>query len=735
MRQILTVALLALALSPALAVEDPFGPMLGQDGTTAADSNSDGIRDAADLVSLIKTDPAPQENRALKDFEDKMDQFGALAIDDQRTQLQAWLAARTDVAASGVSPDGCVWARMKTGLPVLFMTNEDPSGAPPSGANRKGGRYAAAQATATALPPVDTKASIDPGVMAELDDTQLPAGNQALLILATDNTWPSYRWAYDFLAGFKDRGFQLPPLSNRVVAALAEYRAIPPISVAITQGHGGIYRESDFTAEKAAADPEHLVLWTNATVGDDDLMRYRSEIRAFRAIPSVGGVGIDNKGDTINGTRWAISAKWVSEYFNFQSNSVWSCQSCSGFNQEMIDAAQSNGLDVYMGWTKPIFSNFGPAVSAVTMSRTMGGPYFYNTDTSPVRPLPLSDAYREAQEAGKTTDANEGGILKIARRTTPGSFFLQVAPSLQFMRMDVAHSQLVLYGQFGSDPGEAYRSVEVDGHPLAINEWTNTRIAAAAPDGVGDVVVKRNRCPSNTKPLIRYKGTFDIDLRRNEGEGLGHMTVEAEVRVDPLPYRLTPRGPKRFGQAHAQELTGGTNPLNMIYLMRLSDVTDIDPAYTFCDDITKAHYQYAGGWQDQSCGAFRVSGSGNLSNLSFANGEIPPAGTSGISLIWILDSINGATPHYVVGIAPPGADATVKPGSSDCESYEENFFDSHCTPGGDNNPSGSGGYMFYPGADLSIPGGNTTVGSGNPTELQWSTFTPSSSPKVGDYQL
>jgi hypothetical protein len=714
-----------LPTSAVQAYEDCVDLLLGYEEATSADNNGDGVLDAADFVTLVENSGAADDMAVLRELESVYGDHAGKPLDDQRTAILAHLASSSKVAASGVSEDGCVWARLNSGLPVLFMTNEEQGPEPQVEVTRSAGGFMVSRSVAAQMAERGDVVRAD-SLTDEILRTALPMNNQAMLILSTGDNWPSFRWAYHFWEALVKNGMKVPEFGTQRWTDLSNYRHIPSVSVFINQGHGGLYSEKDFNPESTNTTESILAIWTNCYVNESDLVRYAPEKEALRAIPSIGGN--DKVGDTVvKATKWAITAGWVREYFKFQPASVWSNQSCSGYNAAMIAAAKAKGLDTYIGWTKPIWSNNGPANSAILLSRTMGTPYT-NTGDPLFRPYPLDDAYREAVKRGWNKDGFKNAELKIARKTD--SVFLEIAPSIRWVKADPPNDLLMVHGVFGDDPGEGKRLLTVGGTPIEIRDWSNWRIEAilprTGPGSSGDVVARRRGFTSNKKPLVLYETTMTVDLYHSSGAALGELSANLTFRIDPLPYRRSPILEPMFFDQEMTTLTTSPDPmLAMIYLTRSYEFNDPNPHDAIINDMTShATYNYGGSYGEESCGTISVSGGGGLDGYPIQVGAPIPPGEKG--LVVILAWITHEEPHrYELGPGFLGCDGTFDPSDPDCDSWEHNALGAWIT---------SIKPEIQPSEDHGLAGGEEQD-SQSPTTLKWTEFKREYVPDKSKYPL
>ncbi len=380
-------------------------------------------------------------------------------------------------AATGISADGCAWARFTDGR--LFIAI----------ANRPGSVTKAARAQI----PASTRAA----------DTGLPTETTIHIFdtMGTFFTHPAQTFAPTLTAhGYK--------LSNGGVqkGTINDLMQVNGDGIFYMDAHGGTGVSQDnknvygiWTGTKQSTSGE--------TVFDDDLRNHRI------VYMSAKGDLVPNDPTTVYiETHYAITSLFVDKYMKFGTNSLVFINACSSDTSAFKNACTRNGAGVYMGWTTPVGDSTAFDTAIFLFDRMLG----YNAAVpldSPTKPpfdwteIQVEMATIIDPNTFSTFDTSSGNPpSKLIFTAGPGDLGV-VVPSIHDISVDVTKNEATLTGKFGAKQGQVFAnaSLSIQGTELQVKSWSATQIIVAITDDTVTATAKVDGRPGNTLTINQVK--------------------------------------------------------------------------------------------------------------------------------------------------------------------------------------------------------------------------------------
>jgi hypothetical protein len=215
----------------------------------------------------------------------------------------------------------------------------------------------------------------------------------------------------------------------------------------------------------------------------------------------------------------------------------------------MRDAFAAVGASVYVGWTKSVGAAYAYASMKYLLDRILG-----LNKISPENPKQRAFNIYDVKEdmtahTGLAVQPGNGSELTVIPL---GEDFGLLTPTIQFLSIEEngLRGRMFIAGIFGTDPGEANRSVTINDQPLDNVEWSSTEIDCDLPDtgsnASGTVVVKvgtgQNERESNPVNITEWKGELTYD-RDDPGSQTAQMKLTVRFRADIHDFRDKPGEP------------------------------------------------------------------------------------------------------------------------------------------------------------------------------------------------
>jgi hypothetical protein len=424
--------------------------------------------------------------------------------------LLAYLTARTDIGAAGISPDQTVWAEFADGLPVIFTNSRSANNTPPAPApqavDKEGWPARVSSAGAQGIPNADKAYVI----------SAIP-GNQAVPLLTG---WLASN-GYSIVGG------------GVLPGTVADFRTISDAGVLYVNAHGGQFTRAG-TFVLATSDSA-----TSSEAGTQEWQDYED-----------GLIILNYDKENGYGT-WVITAQFVDKYWAFAANAFVFIDGCTSFGYGSLPTDFKNtvlakGAAAYLGWSGSVGEWFASEAAAYFFDRVLGANDFA-PENPPQRPFSFNKVMIWMGENGLDfySDPGDGTNAFLRLDETHAASGILV-PTIERLVMDEASEELTVEGKFGPESADG-RKVTLGGQPAFVKSWSEDRIVLklrSEQDAFADtVVVSVRNHKSNAVPLTGWKGsfTYTVDAGQIWAPTLKQQVVcDLHFRTDVHAYRENP---------------------------------------------------------------------------------------------------------------------------------------------------------------------------------------------------
>jgi hypothetical protein len=414
--------------------------------------------------------------------------FGSLTGTDtaaQNQEMASFMRAMPEFEASGVSDDGCAWARFTDGRLLIVANNRRPE-----------------PVRSFPVAELTTRASgLPEQTLVHLYDT-----------MGTSFTHP----AVAFRGTLIGHGYQIAgdAIKNGTVE---EMKAVGGTGVFYMDAHGGSAQTRNFSWLFA--------IWTGTRVSSSLETAYADDLDNNRLAYMVA------LGDGANETHYAATGFFVNQYMRFGPNSLVFINACSSYDPSFRQACLAAGAGVYLGWTQPVADNSAYGAAVFMFDRLLGNNSVAPTD-NPAKPPMTWNELLSAMSAttyavtGTPFDTSVGSTTAFLRAAAGQGDLGPITPSIRELDVDTTAMTATLKGHFGSVTGtvDENGSIGVPGAPLKVLSWTATQIVCEIGDTTKSVIVRAGGRPSN---IGRLPGTNYI----LSGATGGPFGVDDNLRV------------------------------------------------------------------------------------------------------------------------------------------------------------------------------------------------------------
>ena len=412
----------------------------GGGGGTASDSLRNSVLDS--VVAFTSQSPTPSDQAVLQFFR-----------------------GRRAFEASGIAPDGSVWARFTDGKMLIYVSNFQPASAPPSPFNRSDGNGYGGR---TENLPGTLKARILNSLGTAFED----AGSAE---------------AVQSIRSWLDNAGYTSPLGSST-AGVNDLKQVSGDGIFYMSAHGGMCQARDSTTIYA--------IWTADEASPASDAGLKLDLDSSYVVYMVATHDRGFLGNTTS-KHYAITPKFVNRYMSFGSNSLVYFNACSSNDPTMRAACMSKGAAVYVGWSKPAKSDVAFHAARYLFDRLLGANQF-EPENPHQRPFYYTVVGYDMTMRGYDTCTVEGYPL-CQLKFTP-SFMpysgtsLKLAPSI----IDVTPllspvNTMDIDGLFGSEQG----TVSLGNTDLGIVNWAAEKVRCTVPETGGNLTVKVRGIKSN----------------------------------------------------------------------------------------------------------------------------------------------------------------------------------------------------------------------------------------------
>lgn len=461
-------------------------------------------------------------------------------------------------AAAGSSSDGTVWGVFKGGMAVYIVAGASADDSPSENAVSAPSPLRATQPARLAVSPARSTTSSSPRAALEMRTAvfstsaaagNVPASEHYHLLNGLGSVFANTDPRVDIAAMLIANGYAVDPQAD---ATLATLRSISGDGVFYLRTHGGM---GSVHADVSTADT--YALWTatdamdsTAESGDTTLT---GDLKAGRVVYMLFRNDRWNQASSLfpKNRHYGITDKFVQQYMSFSDNSFVYIDACRGGAQpSLIAAFHSKNASLVAGWTDNAVMGGMQLTAKYVFDRLLGANVFV-PESPKQRPFDFGELRIDPQfgpgktygsTSGKASDGTPVNANLIF--DSQGSFEM-LAPSIANLTSADLDDELVIAGDFGTDPGAGNRTVTInDGSgeiSLAVIDWEPaviiTDLKRTGSGSAGNVVVTVRGHHSNTRQLLAWNGTFHYTMKE-----VGSLTqtfdLDFQARVDPLDIRV-----------------------------------------------------------------------------------------------------------------------------------------------------------------------------------------------------
>lgn len=262
---------------------------------------------------------------------------------------------------------------------------------------------------------------------------------------------------------------------------------------------------------------------------------------------------IENGRNSVGGcgrvTNYGITSQFVSNHMSFAENSLVYLNVCMSGTEgagDMRQAFGNAGASVVVGWDGNVSVGESFKTVPYMIDRLLGANEVEPKEDPKQRAFNIYDVRENMEAVGRVTDPISGAVLKVFQ---VGGDFGLLAPTIQFLSVDDngVQPKLIIAGIFGTDPGEANRSVTINGTELENISWSRNGIDCDIPESganaSGTVVVKvgtgANARESNEVNITEWRGELTYE-RDDPGDQTGQMRIKVRFLADIHSFRDKP---------------------------------------------------------------------------------------------------------------------------------------------------------------------------------------------------
>ncbi len=458
----------------------------------------------------------PEQRRVvLNEAKDFSILVGDLTTDQSRQALLTWLKVNPAFEEAGIAHT-TVWARFYDATIVMFVPDWESAADP-------GGR--------TAFDPLAGRSGGSYGGRAE----KLPGFTKGTLFhghgsLYFKNDTGYLKEMFERSNTGKNAGYTIDTLR----ATIDNLMKVRDLGIFFIDTHGGMGK-TRFTVQ-----PDIFGIWTCDPMDSVGDLKYEKLLESNQLVFMCASYDYQRE------LHYAFTHRFVAKgNMTFANDAFLYIDACSSLKPGETDGlviamtnAAANHKATYIGWTD---STTG------TEARPTARYVLAAHDNSvqpgvlpPQRPFDWPSIFKRLKEDHYGVSVVKGELdYRPLSTTTP-----MLRPSISYIFMADYESKMVVYGQFGEDPGPGGREVTVDGVPATNIFWTPSfimcDISQNGKGSFGDVRVTVRGVDSNAVPLSMW--TIPLKLSVNDMGITTETNLQLKIRADVHPYRLVPYG-------------------------------------------------------------------------------------------------------------------------------------------------------------------------------------------------
>ncbi len=519
-RRLITTTMFALVLGFAACSNDN-GTAPDDDGNGGGGGGGGGNPTIEDTLRV----------QTVEDLASQLDQWDGMEPDSIAARAVAYLDGVPSIEAVGITPGTTtVWARFEDGVSLIIPNNRE---------------------TTTAVDTLVDEAIVPPPARgASAAPRAIPDGRKMTTALSV----PTSALELPAQATFR----ALNPIGTCHVNPLPVVRSLlrqggyrENSGSATVNGLKGVRGDGVFyinTHGGIGLDPQQngfFALWTATpfnltTLGDHLTMLANNDVVIMVEKSN------DPLGNCLNLSHLGITAHFVNEFMSFPKNSLVIIDACDSGSANAIDmrqAFENAGASVYVGWTQRVADQFAYKAVKYLLDRMLGVNQI-SPETPKQRAFNIDDVRDDmANNRNLVVDPYRNAVLTVFKMQHD---FGLLSPTIQFLSIEGGEDMDKLYiaGVFGTDPGEANRSVTIGGVALSNVVWEPTLITGDLPTEVaGTAVVEvgtgSNPRRSNEVNLTEWRGQIVYE-RDDPGSQQAQLTMNVHFRADVHAFRDKP---------------------------------------------------------------------------------------------------------------------------------------------------------------------------------------------------
>jgi hypothetical protein len=493
-----------------------------------------------ELITVVYESAIGEQTKIdfLKDAAAKMKEWASLPLAEARALLIAWAKSNPLVADASLTPEsGNISIRFTDDDIVVLMSKP-----------RRYGLEGVAPSTARVEIP-EAPALARGGIQnfGPLASTglSLPRSKHSITAFSLESTFPDSTGTIEgWLQTHNYKVDRFP--ATPVLTVKGWSSASNPIGVLFWQVHGCQYTRKNGTLSTSLVTREYATEQLSAG--------------AYAAMRGSGQLGLAMAdGETL--PYYTLAGTFIRNNLRFAPNSLVVMDACFGANQDLADAFLAAGCGSYVSWDWMSGPESGTPCKKI-FDRLLGMNKEAPVSVIKERSFTVDVVSRWMHLRGHDQDPSvsfpnqdrPNAILVWHHRQQNPAHLLR--PSIMRILQEAASpgekfSKYLLEGDFGDDPGPAYRTVKWGGKVMDVLRWDEEdgivfRIPNPAPVGNVQVIINREfESISNEVPITEWTVPFTFE-HREQGSLKATIVANVKIRADIHGERYEPEGPVNY---------------------------------------------------------------------------------------------------------------------------------------------------------------------------------------------
>lgn len=373
----------------------------------------------------------------------------------------------------------------------------------------------------------------------------IPSSKKVYIFSGVGNYFKSSRTGNDFLKYLFQQDEEKTGYEPQIVdASIKNLKEIQDAGVFYFSSHGGYIRLNERDSIYGAYTSDNVDAATEKAYKADVKKRDLVYITAYNKIEN---------GKKIAETHWGITSNFVKKHMKFPKHGIIYLDICQSFVVKDFwwsFHSKSDATGTVLGWTDKVDDGDAYSTAAYFFDRMIAANTKYPV-TKPEDPkqrtfnLPAIFNDMIKKDLGKSIPyrENPGRVAYLTYHAAPNMGVI-LRPSISYMMVHEFMDWLIIWGEFGEDPGEGNREVTVNNVPVeSIDEWDpamlKCKIKSSGTGSAGDVIVKARGIESHPRTLTEWRGTIKY-TRPSSGTVSEEATMNIHIRRDIGLYRKAP---------------------------------------------------------------------------------------------------------------------------------------------------------------------------------------------------